>query len=140
MHGRVSDVVCLPLTSHWTRRMRVTINADAQFYVLREKGTEPAGSGIYDKFFPDPGEGYFACAGCGSPLYSAASKFDSGCGWPAFDKCFEGSVKVCAPRTRPAAARAVGLLCALRAAQESKVRAHRAYALAAQQAMPASPH
>ena len=70
------------------------IKTDAQFYILREKGTEPARSGVYDKFYPAPGEGYFACSGCGSPLYSAAAKFDSGCGWPAFDKCFHGSVKV----------------------------------------------
>ena len=70
------------------------IKTDAQFYILREKGTEPARSGVYDKFYPAPGEGYFACSGCESPLYSAAAKFDSGCGWPAFDKCFHGSVKV----------------------------------------------
>ena len=67
---------------------------DAEFYVLREKGTEPAGSGAFNKFYPQPGEGYFACAGCESPLYSVSAKFDSGCGWPAFDKSFEGSVKV----------------------------------------------
>lgn len=36
--------------------------------VLREKGTEPAGTGEYDKFYPD--SGYFACRGCGAPLYS----------------------------------------------------------------------
>ena len=39
-------------------------------------------------------DGHFACAGCGTPLYSATSKFDSGCGWPAFDKCYLGNVKV----------------------------------------------
>jgi peptide methionine sulfoxide reductase MsrB len=30
---------------------------------------------------------------CGNPLYSAESKFNSGCGWPAFDKCYKGGVK-----------------------------------------------
>ena len=44
----------------------------------------------YNKFYPK--EGHFACAGCGQPLYSAQSKFDSGCGWPAFDKIVEGAV------------------------------------------------
>mmetsp|Transcript_7761 Transcript_7761/g.15865 ORF Transcript_7761/g.15865 Transcript_7761/m.15865 type:complete len:151 (-) Transcript_7761:347-799(-) len=62
-----------------------------EFEVLRKKGTEPARSGEYDKLYPK--EGYFACKGCGNPLYSAQSKFDSGCGWPAFDKCYEGCVK-----------------------------------------------
>lgn len=62
-----------------------------QYYVLRQKGTEPPRTGKYDKFYPK--EGYFVCAGCGNPLYSAAAKFDSGCGWPAFDKCCKGSVR-----------------------------------------------
>ena len=61
-----------------------------QYQVLRLKGTEPARTGEYDKFYPS--EGHFVCAGCGNPLYSAESKFNSGCGWPAFDKCYEGAV------------------------------------------------
>ena len=44
----------------------------------------------FDKFYPK--QGHFVCAGCGQPLYTAAAKFDSGCGWPAFDKIVEGSV------------------------------------------------
>jgi len=62
-----------------------------QYQVLRQKGTEPPRTGKYDKFYPK--EGYFVCAGCRNPLYSAAAKFDSGCGWPAFDKCYKGSVR-----------------------------------------------
>jgi len=61
-----------------------------EYNILRQKGTESPGSGKYDKYYPQ--EGHFACAGCGSPLYSAESKFDSGCGWPAFDKIVAGSV------------------------------------------------
>lgn len=49
-----------------------------QFRVLRQKGTEAPGSGEYDKFYPS--EGTFGCAGCGAPLYKAATKFKSGCG------------------------------------------------------------
>ena len=64
-----------------------------EYKVLREKGTEPRG-GEYDQFFPEPTEGYFICRGCARPLYSAAAKFKSSCGWPAFDKCY----KVKAPR------------------------------------------
>ncbi|GMQ01318.1 hypothetical protein CsSME_00047990 [Camellia sinensis var. sinensis] len=38
-----------------------------QFRILRQKGTEYPGTGVYDKFF---GEGVYTCAGCGTPLYS----------------------------------------------------------------------
>jgi len=62
-----------------------------EFQVLRKKGTEPARTGMYDKYYPK--EGHFVCAACRTPLYSAQAKFDSGCGWPAFDKCYEGTVK-----------------------------------------------
>ena len=61
-----------------------------QYYILREKGTERPGTGEYDKFYPK--DGHFVCAGCGTPLYSAAAKFNSGCGWPAFDKIVKDSV------------------------------------------------
>lgn len=63
-----------------------------EYGVLFKKDTERAGSGEYDKFYPQAGEGYFACKACANPLYSAQAKFKSGCGWPAFDKCYSGSV------------------------------------------------
>ena len=66
---------------------------DFEYKVLREKATEPAGSGEYDGFYPKAGEGHFVCRGCKNPLYSAEAKFKSGCGWPAFDKCYKGGVK-----------------------------------------------
>ncbi|KAL1524243.1 hypothetical protein AB1Y20_019148 [Prymnesium parvum] len=62
-----------------------------EYRVIRQKGTEPRG-GEYDGFYPAPGEGHFVCRACKNPLYSAASKFKSGCGWPAFDKCYSKSV------------------------------------------------
>jgi peptide-methionine (R)-S-oxide reductase len=61
-----------------------------RYYVLREKGTERPGTGEYNKFYPK--EGHFVCGGCGQPLYSAQAKFDSGCGWPAFDRIVDGAV------------------------------------------------
>eukprot|EP01116_Phalansterium_solitarium_P010372 TRINITY_DN2508_c0_g2_i1.p3 TRINITY_DN2508_c0_g2~~TRINITY_DN2508_c0_g2_i1.p3 ORF type:complete len:191 (-),score=64.77 TRINITY_DN2508_c0_g2_i1:106-678(-) len=61
-----------------------------EYNVIRKKGTEPARTGEYDKF--DPKDGYFACRACANPLYSAKAKFHSGCGWPAFDKCYKDSV------------------------------------------------
>ncbi|KAI8965095.1 SelR-domain-containing protein [Daldinia sp. FL1419] len=61
-----------------------------QFRILREKGTEPAGSGKYDKFFPE--SGVYNCAGCNAPLYKANRKFNSGCGWPAYFDSIPGAV------------------------------------------------
>lgn len=52
-----------------------------QFRILRQKGTEAPGTGKYNKFKE---EGVYTCAGCGTPLYKSTTKFDSGCGWPAF--------------------------------------------------------
>jgi len=61
-----------------------------QFKILREKGTEAAFKGEYDKHYP--AEGVYACAGCGTPLYTATTKFKSGCGWPAFYDAIPGAV------------------------------------------------
>lgn len=53
----------------------------AQFRILREHGTEPAGSSPLDR---EHRNGAYLCAGCGLPLFSSASKYDSGTGWPSF--------------------------------------------------------
>ena len=54
----------------------------AQLRVLREQATEPPFSGIYETEFAP---GIYRCGGCGAVLFSSLAKFDSGCGWPAFD-------------------------------------------------------
>jgi peptide-methionine (R)-S-oxide reductase len=52
-----------------------------QYHVLREAGTEPPWSG---KFVNNHEDGTYRCAACGSVLFDASTKFESGSGWPSF--------------------------------------------------------
>ncbi|KAG7557654.1 Mss4-like superfamily [Arabidopsis suecica] len=60
-----------------------------QFKILREKAIEKRGSGEYVKLFED---GIYCCVGCGNPVYKSTTKFDSGCGWPAFFDAIPGAI------------------------------------------------
>jgi peptide-methionine (R)-S-oxide reductase len=57
----------------------------AQFMVLREKGTELAGS---SPLLKEHRAGVFRCAACDLPLFASDAKFESGTGWPSFWKPF----------------------------------------------------
>lgn len=52
-----------------------------QFHILREKGTEPAGTGKYARHHE---HGVYRCAGCGLDLFRSEDKYESGTGWPSF--------------------------------------------------------
>ena len=81
-----------------------TILSPDQFAVLRKQSTEPPG---YSENTPGeleyelkksvgtkyPKTGVYTCVACNAPLYTAQSKFDSGCGWPAFYEGVKGAIK-----------------------------------------------
>jgi peptide-methionine (R)-S-oxide reductase len=62
--------------AEWRKRL-----TSAQYAVLREEGTERAGSSPLDK---EKRKGTFHCAGCDLALFTSDMKFDSGTGWPSF--------------------------------------------------------
>ena len=61
---------------------------EAQYTILRKKGTERPHTGQYNMHFEN---GIYHCAGCKSPLFKSQTKFDAGCGWPSFTKPVEAS-------------------------------------------------
>jgi peptide-methionine (R)-S-oxide reductase len=77
------------LTPEQVRRslacIRLRLEQGAQFRVLRLKGTERAGTGEYEH---NKAAGVYSCTACNVPLYKSTTKFESGCGWPAF---FDGN-------------------------------------------------
>jgi len=67
-----------------------------QYRVLREHGTEPPGSSALNH---EKRDGTFACAGCGQPLFSADTKYESGSGWPSFFKPLDDSIETTTDRS-----------------------------------------
>lgn len=73
--------------SEWKKKL-----TPEQYRVLRQKGTEAAFSG---KYYYTNQAGMYVCAACGNVLFSSEAKFDSGTGWPSFDKpASQGSIKL----------------------------------------------
>lgn len=63
--------------------------SDAQYYVLRKAGTERPFSSALNKIY-EPGT--YVCAACKTPLFEGKYKFDSGTGWPSFDRAIGDNV------------------------------------------------
>jgi peptide-methionine (R)-S-oxide reductase len=82
-----------------------------QYNILREEGTERA---FTSELLNEHREGIFACAACDLPLFTSATKFDSGTGWPSFYQALEGHIetktdyKLLLPRTEYHCARCGG--------------------------------
>ncbi|WP_409434089.1 peptide-methionine (R)-S-oxide reductase MsrB [Litorimonas sp. RW-G-Af-16] len=70
--------------SEWKDRL-----TDMEFYVLREEGTERAGTSPLNQ---EKRDGTFVCAGCALPLFKSETKYESGTGWPSFYDFIPGSL------------------------------------------------
>lgn len=92
--GEVEKVTIVEVASDGTKKGAVTVDkvvrtkeewkerlTDEQYNVTREKGTERAYTGKYNKHHED---GVYKCIGCGTPLFSSRTKYESGTGWPSF--------------------------------------------------------
>ncbi len=67
-----------------------------QYRVLRQHGTERAGTSPLDKNYA---AGTYRCAGCGQPLFTSETKFNSGTGWPSFYAPIEGAIATTVDRS-----------------------------------------
>lgn len=63
--------------------------SEMEFYVLRKAGTERAFTSALNNNYD---KGTYACKACKTPLFKSENKFDSGTGWPSFDKEITGNV------------------------------------------------
>jgi peptide-methionine (R)-S-oxide reductase len=82
-----SDTKAFPIQKsdeEWRRTL-----TPEQYYVLREHGTERAGTCA---LLREKRTGTFTCAGCGQPLFVADTKFESGTGWPSFYDPVDGAI------------------------------------------------
>ncbi|NCP19652.1 MAG: peptide-methionine (R)-S-oxide reductase MsrB [Erythrobacter sp.] len=110
--GRSAEAKSFPVShseAEWRKKL-----TKAEFYVLREEGTERAYSSPLNK---EKRAGTFVCAGCANPVYSSKAKYDSGTGWPSFWQPIRSSavgtsrdLKLGYPRTEVHCARCGGHL------------------------------
>ncbi len=70
--------------SEWQKQL-----SELEYYVLRQGGTERAFTSDLNKTYED---GIYVCKACETPLFKSEHKFDSGTGWPSFDREIKGNV------------------------------------------------
>ncbi|HIL49489.1 MAG TPA: peptide-methionine (R)-S-oxide reductase [Candidatus Poseidoniales archaeon] len=70
-------------TKPWKDVLQGALNTQLRFHVMKQNGTEQAFSGEFDKHFED---GVYRCADCSKQLFESDMKYDSGCGWPSFNR------------------------------------------------------
>jgi peptide-methionine (R)-S-oxide reductase len=87
MRGSAAPAANFPIRlseAEWKKRL-----TPQQYAVLRNESTERAGSSPLNR---EKRKGVYACAGCGLPVFSSATKFESGTGWPSFYAPLRGAV------------------------------------------------
>lgn len=68
--------------AEWRERL-----SPEKYQILRHAGTERAFTGEYEQ---NKAAGMYACAGCGAPLFSSETKYNSGSGWPSYTQPVAG--------------------------------------------------
>lgn len=92
--------------AEWRKRL-----PEASYRILRHEDTERPGS---SPLLKEKRKGTFACLGCGLPLFSSATKYESGTGWPSFYRALPGALatktdyKIGVPRTEYHCAQCLG--------------------------------
>lgn len=79
-----SDFPYVLTEAEWKEKL-----SPAAYQVLRKEATERA---FTSALLEEKRQGIYTCAGCGEPLFKSEHKFDSGTGWPSFDRAIEGQV------------------------------------------------
>jgi peptide-methionine (R)-S-oxide reductase len=82
--AKVEDFAIVKSEAEWKAEL-----TPEQFYILREAGTERP---FTSPLLANKKTGTYICAACSTPLFKSEYKFDSGTGWPSFDREIEGNV------------------------------------------------
>ncbi len=83
-HDRESHFAVTKTDAEWRSEL-----TDIQYYILRKAGTENPWT---SEFLENKKKGMYVCAGCGTELFKSEHKFESGTGWPSFDREVKGNV------------------------------------------------